>query len=84
MAAERSCMLKCFLFFVLLLMQNLFIEGKKQEKTKKESKERSNKIGKDVRDYNDADIYKLLDQWDVSTYSCKVLTASTAGQQMCQ
>lgn len=33
------------------------------EKTK--NKKKAGKIGKDIRDYTDADVHRLLDQWDV-------------------
>jgi hypothetical protein len=36
--------------------------------TKKKDKEKT-KIGKDVLDYTESDIYRLADQWDVSQQS---------------
>ena len=35
------------------------VEAKKKEK-------KAEKIGKDITDYTEADIHRLLDQWDVS------------------
>lgn len=38
-----------------------------QGETKKKDKEKT-KIGKDVLDYTESDMYRLADQWDVSSY----------------
>ena len=47
--------------FVVVSMFYMFLT----DETKNEKKEKT-KIGKDVHDYTESDIYRLLDQWDVS------------------
>ena len=47
------------LFFVILLIITFVNGGIK-------SKEKPAWAKKDIRDYNDADLERLLDQWDVS------------------
>ena len=47
------------MFFVILLIITFVNGGKK-------SKEKPAWAKKDIRDYNDADLERLLDQWDVS------------------
>ena len=49
--------------FVLLILYCTFSAGKDSKKGA--GKEKDNKIGKDVLDYNERDVHKLLDQWDV-------------------
>ena len=48
-----------FLLFVGILCRTEAVK-KKEKKTAK--------IGKDITDYTDADVHRLLDQWDVSSY----------------
>ena len=55
--------------FVIILLQNCCF-GKDKEPDPKEKKEKSSKIGKNILDYNEADLYKLLDQWEVSILTC--------------
>lgn len=50
-----------FVVFVLLAMFYTLASGE----TDKEEKEKK-KIGKDVLDYTESDIYRLAEQWDVS------------------
>ena len=56
-------------FFVLCAIFCVFAE----ENTLKELKPRDRKIGKDVRDMTDADLERLLDQWEVRTYHFTVI-----------
>jgi len=51
--------------FLILLLQNSCL-GKEKKPDPKKKKEKSSKIGKNILDYNEADLYKLLDQWEVS------------------
>ena len=50
---------------LIILLQNGCL-GKDKKPGPKKKKEKSSKIGKDILDYNEADLYKLLDQWEVS------------------
>lgn len=54
------------LFFIILVQDSCLGKDKKPDSKKK--KEKSNKIGKDIMDYTEADMHKLLDQWEVSTH----------------
>lgn len=55
------------IFLIVIPRHSCLGEEKKWDpKTKKE---KSKKIGKNVMDYTEADLHKLLDQWEVST-SC--------------
>lgn len=51
--------------FLIILLQNSCL-GKDKKPDPKKKKEKSSKIGKNILDYNEADLYKLLDQWEVS------------------
>jgi hypothetical protein len=51
--------------FLNILLQSGCL-GKDKEPDPKKKKEKSSKIGKNIMDYNEADLYKLLDQWEVS------------------
>lgn len=51
--------------FLIILLQNSCL-GKDKKPDPKNKKEKSSKIGKNILDYNEADLYKLLDQWEVS------------------
>jgi len=51
--------------FLVILLQNGCL-GKDKEPVPEEKKEKSSKIGKNIEDYNEADLRKLLDQWEVS------------------
>ena len=53
------------LFFIILVQDSCL--GKEKKPDPKKKKEKSNKIGKNIMDYTEADMHKLLDQWDVST-----------------
>ena len=50
-----------FLFKVFLLCNIIFVVV-----CTKNNKKNANKIGKKITDYNDVDVEKLLDQWNVS------------------
>ena len=66
----RSCCWKFTLFFLALVLIVILQDsclGKEKKSDPKNKKEKSKKIGKNVMDYTEADLYKLLDQWDVST-----------------
>ena len=66
--ARHSCkfaFLFLTLFLVVLLEDGCF--GKEKKPDPKNKKEKSSKIGKNVMDYTEADLHKLLDQWEVST-----------------
>lgn len=54
------------LFFFILVQDGCLGKDKKSDSKKK--KEKSSKIGKDIMDYTEADMHKLLDQWEVSTH----------------
>lgn len=56
------------LLFILLLQDSC--RGKEKKGDPKNKKEKSSKIGKNVMDYTEADLHKLLDQWEVSTITC--------------
>ncbi|XP_020608414.1 LDLR chaperone boca-like [Orbicella faveolata] len=49
--------------FLIILLQNSCL-GKDKKPDPKNKKEKSSKIGKNILDYNEADLYKLLDQWE--------------------
>ena len=51
--------------FLVILLQNGCL-GKDKEPDPEEKNEKSSKIGKNIEDYNEADLRKLLDQWEVS------------------
>ena len=51
--------------FLIILVQNGCV-GKEKKPDPKKKKEKDSKIGKNIMDYNEADLYKLLDQWEVS------------------
>lgn len=51
--------------FLIILLQNSCL-GKDKKPDPKNKKEKSSKIGKNILDDNEADLYKLLDQWEVS------------------
>ena len=53
------------LFLVILLQIGCL--GKDEEPDLKEENEKNNTIGKNIEDYDEADLRKLLDQWEVST-----------------
>lgn len=59
----RNNLLFWTLFLIILLQNGCF--GKDKEPNPEKKKEKSSKIGKDILDYNEADLYKLLDQWEV-------------------
>ena len=67
--AAKYCSKFNLLFLVLFLIVILqdSCDGEKKESEPKKKKEKSSKIGKNVMDYSEADMHKLLDQWDVST-----------------
>lgn len=67
--AAKYCSKFNLLFFVLFLTVILqdSCDGEKKKSEPKKKKEKSSKIGKNVMDYSEADMHKLLDQWDVST-----------------
>lgn len=54
------------LFLILILRESCLSEETKKAEPKKR-KEKDKKIGKNVMDYNEGDLHKLLDQWEVST-----------------
>ena len=54
------------LFLILILRESCLSEETKKTEPKKR-KEKDKKIGKNVMDYNEGDLHKLLDQWEVST-----------------
>lgn len=54
------------LFLILILRESCLSEETKKTEPKK-TKEKDKKIGKNVMDYNEGDLHKLLDQWEVST-----------------
>ena len=54
-----------FLLLLLFLSGSFCAKGKKDSK-KKTGKEKV-KIGKNILDYNEVDMERLLDQWDVSS-----------------
>lgn len=56
------------LFLLVTLEDSCLGEAKRSDP--KQKKEKDKKIGKDVLDYTEADLFKLLDQWEVST-SCR-------------
>ncbi|KAJ7394046.1 Chaperone for wingless signaling and trafficking of LDL receptor [Desmophyllum pertusum] len=62
MAINSFSMLFWALFFIILLQDSL--SWQREEARSKTKKEKSNKIGKDVMDYSEADLHKLLDQWE--------------------
>lgn len=63
--ARHSCKF-AFLFLTLFLV--VLLEdgslGKEKKPDPKNKKEKSSKIGKNVMDYTEADLHKLLDQWE--------------------
>ena len=52
-----------FQVVIFLLLVGVLCRGE----TGKSKEKKTAKIGKDITDYTDADVYRLLDQWDVST-----------------
>lgn len=56
--------LKIITFFVVLFIYFLFVSGK-SEKKNKEDPEADKWKKKDIRDYTEADIERLYDQWEV-------------------
>lgn len=58
------------LFLLVTLEDSCLGEAKRSDP--KQKKEKDKKIGKDVLDYTEADLFKLLDQWEVST-SCRLM-----------
>ncbi|CAH3175833.1 unnamed protein product [Porites lobata] len=64
--AAKYCSKFNLLFFVLFLIVILqdSCDGEKKKSEPKKKKEKSSKIGKNVMDYSEADMHKLLDQWD--------------------
>lgn len=50
------------LFLLVILEDSCLGEAKKSDP--KQKKEKDKKIGKDVLDYTEADLFKLLDQWE--------------------
>ena len=64
MACRKLCLLSSATFGVVLLMLSSFLLA--AEAAKKKNEKKAHKIGKDITDYTDADVHRLLDQWDVS------------------
>lgn len=58
-----------FLMIFLIVIPRHSCLGEEKKWDPKTKKEKSKKIGKNVMDYTEADLHKLLDQWEVST-SC--------------
>ena len=64
MASFTVCCSRVFLQVAVILLLVTVLSGAEAE-TKKKQKNKV-KIGKDITDYTDADVHRLLDQWDVS------------------
>ena len=69
MMARNYCLkfrLVLLALFLIVILQDSCL-GKEKKAEPKKKKEKDKKIGKNVLDYTESDLYKLLDQWDVST-----------------
>ena len=65
MACLRVCTSRILVqVTVVLLLVTVLCRAEAETKKKQKNKE---KIGKDITDYTDADVHRLLDQWDVSS-----------------
>ena len=56
-----------FLVVILILILQHSCHGEEEKSEPKKRKEKDNRIGKNVVDYNEGDLFKLYDQWEVST-----------------
>ena len=59
--------IKVWTFLLLLMFLSSSFAAKKKDVKKKTGKVKE-KIGKNILDYNEVDMERLLDQWDVSLY----------------
>ena len=65
MACLRVCTSRILVqVTIVLLLVTVLCRAEAETKKKQKNKE---KIGKDITDYTDADVHRLLDQWDVSS-----------------
>ncbi|XP_068710978.1 LDLR chaperone boca-like [Montipora foliosa] len=66
MAGGNFCSKFSFLFFVVILILILqhSCHGEKEKSEPNKRKEKDNRIGKNVVDYNEGDLFKLYDQWE--------------------
>ena len=60
----NMALIRTIVVLVLISLFYTFASGEKEKKEKEKTK-----IGKDVLDYTESDIYRLAEQWDVSLLS---------------
>lgn len=52
------------MLFLILILRESCLSEETEKKEPKKRKEKDKKIGKNVMDYNEGDLHKLLDQWE--------------------
>ena len=62
----------CTFFLLMLFFLSCSFAAKEKKDIKKKTGKGNEKIGKNILDYNEVDMERLLDQWDVSIHNRKL------------